>query len=120
MENILGSLMYGFAMILFMIGMWGMFVCYIFIPVRSLWLVYRKFKPNEKYSINQKMFKISIWFLCLSFAAIAGYHLFVLNIKYPDSFLTVIYHLIPLGFFAGFEVFQAKSYSAIAQQKVAV
>ncbi len=112
--------MYGFAMILFLIGMWGMVVCYIFMPARTLWLVYRKFKPNEKYAINQKTFKISLWFLCLAFAAIAGYHLFVLNIQYPDSFLTVIYHLIPLGLFAGFEIFQAKSYSAIAPRNVAI
>ena len=120
MENTLGMLFYTLAMLLFMVGLVGMFVCYLFMPMRTLWLLYRKFQPNEKYFINQKSFKISIWFLCLAFAAIAGYHLFVLNIKYPDSFLTVIYHLIPLGLFTAFEVFQSKSYLAIAPQKVVV
>lgn len=119
MADFFGMCFYFIAMLLFVIGLVGLFVCYIVMPARALWLLYRKFNPNEKYAINQKMFKISVWFLGLSFAAIAGYHLFVLNIQYPDSFLTVIYHLIPLGLFVGFEIFQAKTYAAITQQKTA-
>jgi hypothetical protein len=120
MENTLGMLFYGFAMIVFMIGMLGMFICYLIMPLRTLWLLYRKFKPSEKFSINPKSFKLSIWFLALSFAAIASYHLAVLNIKYPDSFLATVFHVIPLGLFLAFEHFQVKSHIAIAPQKVAI
>lgn len=113
MENIARSLMYviyNIGMILFVVGMC---VCYVVMPLRALWLAYRKFKPNKEYSINQKFFKTSIWFLCLSFAAIAGYHLFSFAIKSPDADLMVMYHLIPFGLYAAFEYFQEKAHLAI-------
>jgi polyferredoxin len=120
MADFFGMFLYAFGMILFMIGMLGMVVCYIVMPLRTLWLVYKKFKPHEKYPINQRFFKISIWCLCLSFVAIAGYHLAVLNIKYPDSFLTVIYHLIPFGLYSAFEYFQEKAHLAILPVKIVI
>ncbi len=120
LSNTAGMLFYGFAMILFMLGMLGMFICYLIMPLRALWLLYRKFKPSEKFSINQKSFTLSIWFLVLSFASIAVYHLAVLNIEYPDSFLATIFHLIPFGLFLAFEHFQVKSHIAITSPKVAI
>jgi hypothetical protein len=52
MADFFGMFLYAFGMILFMIGMLGMVVCYIVMPLRTLWLVYKKFKPHEKYPIN--------------------------------------------------------------------
>jgi hypothetical protein len=114
-SNFFGGLVFGLMMLLNLIGLLGMFVCYLIMPLRSLWMIYRKFKPNNKFTIHKKNFRISIWFLCSAFAAIAAYHLFVLNIKYPDTLLTAIFHIIPFGFFSIFEYFQEKS-SVVSQR----
>jgi hypothetical protein len=120
LSNTAGALFYGFAMIVFMIGLVGMFICYLIMPLRALWLLYRRFKPNQKFTINQKSFKLSLWFLGFSFAAIAAYRLAVFNVKYPDSFLMAIFHVIPLGLFLAFEQFQVKAHIVTQTQKVTI
>jgi hypothetical protein len=110
MENFFGGLAFGLLMLANMIGLCGLFACYVVMPLHTLWLIFRKFVPSKNFIENQKNFRTSIYYLMAAYASMGGYHLFVLNIKYPDSFLATVFHIIPFGFFLLFEIHQQKAY----------
>jgi hypothetical protein len=66
MENFFGGLAFGLLMLANMIGLCGLFACYVVMPLHTLWLIFRKFVPSKNFICVE--YKISRFIFGYSFS----------------------------------------------------